>query len=216
MPLWVRAFASYYTGDGAPRPIDRNGQDFVHALKGEEIKGNYANIPFKGGYRKIIRADARPAIEIFTEWVADELRALNDGPYVLVPVPPCTATRETPDGHRTDALAQRIVLKYGEGAQSLSLFWWKVKHPSTRQGGSRDPNVIFQNLLERKPPYPQGTYVLLDDVMTSGGHLQACAAKLRALGLPLKIALCGGRTFHTAPDNPFGGFEIELPDFIPK
>jgi hypothetical protein len=56
-------------------------------------------------------------------------------------------------------------------------------------------------------------YVLVDDVVTSGGHLRACAAFLHNHGARVERAICAARSDHDPPDDPFGRRVDELPDF---
>ena len=57
--------------------------------------------------------------------------------------------------------------------------------------------------------------MLVDDVCTSGGHLQACAAKLTAAGYVADYAVCGAKTFDEQQDDPFSLPPITLEDFVP-
>jgi adenine/guanine phosphoribosyltransferase-like PRPP-binding protein len=45
--------------------------------------------------------------------------------------------------------------------------------------------------------------ILLDDVLTGGGHLQAAAWVLEDAGAKIGEALCCGRSLDTQLENPF-------------
>lgn len=214
LPLLVKSFAAYYTGEGGVTGPIRDAQDFIKAIKGLEIRGIYARIPILGRFIRITRADASPAVDGFARWAAGCLE--DNGPYILIAIPPGSAVVGTAAGHRTDAVASKIADASGGRASMLSLFRWQTQMPSTRDGGTRDPRQIFQNLTCERVSRPAGQYVLIDDVFTTGGHLRACAAKLHELELMPALALCAGRTCHEPPADPFAGTEEEIEDFDPR
>ena len=57
--------------------------------------------------------------------------------------------------------------------------------------------------------------MLVDDVLTSGGHFRACAAKLKNGGAEVLIGLCGGRTLYDQEKRPFDMVEELLEDYEP-
>lgn len=50
-----------------------------------------------------------------------------------------------------------------------------------------------------------GFRLLVDDVITSGDHLQACAARLKKAGLDVNSIICAGKTVY---DQSRGAFDI--------
>ena len=70
------------------------------------------------------------------------------------------------------------------------------------QGGTRDPNEIEPTLV-CQVTNAQQPVVLIDDVMTTGGHLLACAAALRRNGITVENALVAGRAVWTAVPVPY-------------
>lgn len=56
---------------------------------------------------------------------------------------------------------------------------------------------------------------LVDDVLVLGGHLRACAAKLRAGGADVVLALCAGRADQMQATDPFAVRCETLDDFAP-
>lgn len=62
---------------------------------------------------------------------------------------------------------------------------------------------------------PGTRVVLVDDVLTSGGHFQACSAKLKVGGAQVLIGICGRRTVHDQDRRPFDIFEEQVEDYEP-
>ena len=73
---------------------------------------------------------------------------------------------------------------------------------ASREGGSRDPAVLHPNMALRND-LPPGDIIMVDDVMTSGGHFVAAAWKLGDHGRSATLALACGRSLDTAIDDPF-------------
>jgi pyrimidine operon attenuation protein/uracil phosphoribosyltransferase len=64
------------------------------------------------------------------------------------------------------------------------------------------PSVICENLVVTGD-LPPGTYVLVDDVYTSGVHVKAWAWKLVDHGRAAELAICCGRALHSQLPDPF-------------
>ena len=58
--------------------------------------------------------------------------------------------------------------------------------------------------------------VLVDDVLVLGGHLRACAAKLKAGGADVVLAMCAGRADQIPVADPFAARCETLDDFEPS
>ncbi len=135
------------------------------------------------------------------------------GPLVIVPVPDSGSTVRSGTRPKTVRLAKALCEEIGRDARVVDCLRWKKDLGSaSKEGGPRDPETLFKNFASVEG-LPRGCrVVLVDDVMTSGGHLQACAAKLRQAGATVLIAICGGRTtysqdkkaFHHLRRNPRG------------
>jgi len=83
------------------------------------------------------------------------------------------------------------------------------------EGGPRHARQLYPHLVA-EASLTNGPRVLLDDVLTLGGHLKASAAKLRERGHDPQFAICCGRTMHEQLENPFVVPVEELPDFNPE
>ena len=70
---------------------------------------------------------------------------------------------------------------------------WKTIMTPSSQGGTRDPQELYDNLVVTKEP-PKGSLVLIDDVRTTGAHLLAAAGRLAEKGARVPLAVCAART----------------------
>jgi predicted amidophosphoribosyltransferase len=199
MPLTVVCFSTYLT-----KP------------QGDQING-YAHVPVRGALRRLDESNKKKAILWFAQMVADYLNEISiKPPLYLVPVPSHKATVASPRQPRTSVIAQVIAIELGSKAVTKDVLRWKEEWVSAREGGTRDPVMLYSNLKivsEVRWNYP---VVMLDDVLTSGGHLQACAAILKRNGAIVKMAVCGGKTVQDSQTDPFAIRIDDVEDFTPS
>ena len=69
------------------------------------------------------------------------------------------------------------------------------------QGGSRDPYEI-ERALDCRVGHPEIPAVLIDDVMSTGAHLRACATVLRLHGITVDNVLVAGRAVWEVVPGP--------------
>ena len=72
--------------------------------------------------------------------------------------------------------------------------------------------MLYQELEVPDLPTPEHPIILVDDVLTSGGHLRACGARLS--GEPA-MALVAGRADEVHQQQMFAIRQDDLPDFVP-
>lgn len=117
---------------------------------------------------------------------------------------------------KTLRLARAVCERAGGDIRVVDCLRWKKDLGSaSKEGGPRDPETLYKNLAPIEGLRKESRVVLVDDVMTSGGHLRACAAKLRQAGATVVIALCGSRTTYSQDKNAFTTFEGDLEDYEP-
>ena len=119
-------------------------------------------------------------------------------PVVIIPIPTSgqVSRHRSRPVSRTFWLADAIIKRSKRLALMADAFSWnRVRKPS-HLGGSRDPGTLCQQLL-LSLPVPEGTVVLVDDVLTTGGHLLAAASRLAAAGIHCQQGICFARSART-------------------
>jgi hypothetical protein len=174
---------------------------FKEALKGEPI-GKTEMLRVGDDDRPMgpeNRADAFKYFgEMATEVIARELGTLR---VVLVPIPDSASTILV-DACRTAKMAETMAVNSPAIAADI-LRWSKEKLPA-RKGSTRDPVSLFGHLiLHGKMKDLSRPYVLIDDLMVSGGHIKACAAFLRQNGATVNLAVCAARSDQHPPSDVF-------------
>lgn len=221
MALWVHVHGGYpsYAGSGEQWiGSDYEAMKFVKALKGLPFNG-HASLRTPTGFPVTIRAtDRSGAFRIFGEWATAKLAELelSDAVVMAVPSSSCLAMNGDEKGRAlTAAVKQR-----SPNITVVEGLWWKAQLPKAAQGGTRDSSVLEANLNVLDGP--PSRVVLVDDVVSSGGHLRACARALRAKGHSVEHALCAAQTVNNHPENmwkidprdleanPFESFSFEF------
>ncbi len=225
MPLKVLSCCTYLTADNVPwRGLDYDAHDFVHAVKAHPFEG-YVQLMSRGRTYRISSTNCDIALTIFGHMVADAgITHGFTGPLALVPVPnskndvASLSSRSAGAAPRTRAQAEALVHELSGGASVADVLRWSEPLPSASSGGgSRDPQELYEKLrVVGALPDQHARIVLVDDVLTSGGHLQACAAMLRHRGADVVLAVVAGRSDRAQVEQPFAVRVDELADFVPR
>src|ERR1019366_2850820 len=215
MPLTVVSFATYLVDINVSwRHDDYNALKFVKAIKGDPVN-LFAYVPVCDVIHRLEQSNAEEAIDWFGELVAMYINSQNLGrPLTFVPVPNsgCAATNE--EVPRTLLLAQAAANRLEDTDVWDGLRWKSVMVPSS-QGGTRDPQDLYNNLSVTKQ-VPTTTVVLVDDVRTTGSHFVAALAKIAGKGVHCSLAVCAARRVDYQEDLPFSVREEQFPQFVPR
>jgi hypothetical protein len=202
--MHVLSFVSYLCRS-SQNPHDRAAFKFIRTIKAND----------SGSCWSLDTTNLAEAIDWFGELAALVLAMKNlPLPHVLVPIPDSRCLVGELTVPRTVPLATAVA-KYSQNAVVSDVLRWKKSRKPSHTGGSRDPQALYDNLILTDSS-TQGTYVLVDDMFTRGGHVLAAAARICAPPFRCRHAVCLGRAVFERQDRPFAVVEHYLHDFFPS
>jgi hypothetical protein len=209
---------------GVPwRARDYDAHDFIHAIKDKPITG-FAQIPVGGIVRRLDDTNRDRALVWFGQMIAGAALQHNlTAPVALVPIPNSRCAASSPDIPRTVALADALAVALNElvAADAVVvdvLRWSEVLAAAHAGGGARDPQYLFDRcrVVGDDPRLRRRRIALVDDVLTSGGHLRAVAARMLRCGYRVELAVVAGRADESQVGDPFSIRIDEIADFVPR
>ena len=219
MPIQVVSCYTYRTSvDSIWTDAHHSVNQFVDAIKEKAVRG-FGHVLVNGQppKRRISSSNAHKARAWFGEMGSRILMEADlTSPLVLIPVPNSACTLTSAQS-RIAKLAHAIQTQCELVQDVADVLRWDQPMPSASQRmGPRDPSDLYPHLeLLGTLSQRNGTYVLIDDVLTTGGHIRACSAFLARRGVVATFAVCAARSDPNPQDNPFRDRVDELDDFEP-
>lgn len=201
------------------RDRDYTSLSIAKSVKGRDPGGVNKSIRLGGKVFNFGPGSPDGAVDLWTAWAARTITGAMDPPdgqLAIIPVPNSHATVGSSDDFRTWELARRIAEQFGDNVTALDELRWTEVMPKASEGGPRQAYELYPKLHCELKADATIDRILIDDVMTSGGHLQASAARIQNAGASVEAALVCGRTKHIQVSNPFAMPVEELVDFDPE
>lgn len=212
MPLEVVSFATYLTNVAiAWRDEDHAALKFVKAVKGKPFTG-YAWVPVGDKMRRLNQQNGDDAIDWFAIMAAVRLHDETSDDIVLTPIPNSRCTKTNRKIPRTLRIAETVAAR--AGIEVLDCLRWKEAMTPSSQGGTRNPQELYDKLVEIQDA-TDAKIILIDDIRTTGAHLVAAKAFLQRKKAKCVMAVCAGRTVWAPEENPFAILQEDLPNFEP-
>jgi predicted amidophosphoribosyltransferase len=151
-------------------------------------------------------------------------RRLVGAPVALIPVPNSRCSIGASEPPRTRALAEALAVELNGGTGGTDavvldvLRWSEPVQPAHLLRGTRNPQELFGRLtiVGSLEALTDRRGVLVDDVLTTGGHLQACAARILRQGHRIDVAVVAGRADQAQVEEPFTIRIDEIAEFAPE
>jgi hypothetical protein len=158
-----------------------------------------------GKWHKSTTEKPESAFHVFGTWAAKLILDLGlpKGPLVAVPSSSCITLGGDAKGRKlADAIAA-----HAPNHHALDALHWDGVMQKAQDGGERDADVLYSKLCVLDPMKPS-TIILIDDVVSTGGHLIACARALRYFGHTVDHAIAAAQTVW---EHPAGGGMFDIP-----
>ena len=201
----------YYLTDvdsAAWRQSDYNANKAIKAVKGEPINKYFTVRTTDGKTLKFTQDNANVFLDMLYASIGSKMKPIMKGKFSLVPIPNSSATVKSTEPPRTFEHAKAIAEKIGDRATAIDALRWKVAKVPAHKGGSRDPQVHFENL--RLVQKLAGPVILFDDMMTTGGQMIAAYRRLAEQGITPIAGIVIGRTTKIQHDKMLGWVEETL------
>lgn len=188
-----------------PRQVDHDALKMVKALKGDTINGYFQRS--HGRYtdeNKHVFAEER-----VPEFMLAALQMHIKTRAIIVPVPNSHVINVNSQNFKTLELAQRVCNLSNGQFQTKPLLVFRKPQIKARNGGPRFASSVAPEYVVTGAT--RSPIILLDDVLTTGGHMVAACRRLEAQSsLPI-LGITFGHTVHEQRPDPIGIHETEFP-----
>jgi hypothetical protein len=172
------------------RQDDYTANKIIKAVKGEEFKG-YFDVKIGNQQKRFDKTNIAQFMPVLYQAVGNKIKELIGNRVTLVPIPNSKATIRDRTDFRTLVHARAIAESIGNSAGASAALRWRSEKTPAHKGGSRDPQVHYENL--KVMDLPTGAVVLFDDVLTSGSQIVGACRRLTAAGVEPVFAIVIGR-----------------------
>jgi hypothetical protein len=208
MTITVHPFGAYRTNlVGGRNRAELQMSSLVKVIKKDETAIRATDMTDLDGMTvRLATGNRDDVLRMFGKWGVRRLQTLGAVKSIIVGVPGSSHT--TPGGQFTAGRMAAAVAQFGGGnAKPILHFTQAMKPAHAGNKQARDVDFLV-SVLACTEQQVTGPVVLVDDVVTTGAHMVACARKLRELGASVSIGLCAAKTVHEAvPDA------LNLPPF---
>ena len=161
--------------------------NFIRALKDSQSPLQSQDTGRVGfGIRTLDASNQIESFKWFAEWASPIISLENlSPPFVFVPVP---SSSQTTDGKGlvyspAALMASHLATTIGHGAHVRDVLRWEKVLQASHLGGERKVETFYKTLkivdeLNRLA-VTNATYIIVDDVVTTGAHVQAVECLLR-------------------------------------
>jgi len=218
MPIEVWSRCSYLSGGGLPwREADFCAAAIKKALKGDTINNN-CHVVLGGSGFQLNQASRDEVAPRMAKDVATHLkkRFPKGTKLSLVPIPNTDAVVGADGPFRTLELAHefaRALTAAGLPAAAVDALRWTEAMPKASTGAGSRSAAHLRTKLKVIASKLLGTVILIDDVMTSGGHMRACESVLQGAGHKVELAICGAKAWYQQPADPIQFAKWTVPTF---
>jgi len=200
--LIVVSVCAYLTEISTPwRPEDHTTSKMVKALKGDDLNG-YFEATVKGSKKRFDNSNAEHFRGLVPGAIYKAIRSVYDNDAVLVPIPNSNVTDPDQDDFKTFILAKAIAEKSKGGLSAIPALVFKGAQQKSRDGGPRSP-YYFESVYKVARKI-EGNIILIDDVVTSGGHLIGACWKLNSSSRRVVLGASFGSSTKEQIEHPFG------------
>ncbi len=208
MTITVHAFGAYRTTLAGRSRQELQMSSVVKIIKKDATAIRATDMTDLDGMTvKLGTGNRDDVLRMFGKWGARRLQSLGAAGSIIVGVPGSSHT--TAAGTFTAGRMAAAVAQYCAASAKPILYFTDAMKPA-HEGNKQARDIDFlSGKLACTEPQITGSVVLVDDVVTTGAHMVACARKLRALGATITLGLCAARTVRAAVPDP-----LDLPPFI--